>query len=235
MLPGIAGISGKASGSNYAIEYLGVLSWSSGNTISGSIDIGLVDSTKEIFLVSVAQGSATRTLTAATTTVDGEAVTKATTNYTFDNGGGPPAWEIAAAFVAMPTQAGSVTITATYSGTLTGGRVAVYKVVARPGIGDNESDADPGGSTTNAVTTNATTIAVNEFWLGAAICFGDAETLTTGPTGTITDTTENWTATVSARVAFSHRAVQAVESTPTDTWTFSSGDVDSDALSWAFG
>lgn len=207
----------------YQLEFLTTLTWSSGTTITGSVDIGPVNATKEIFIVSGVAGSSSPTLTAATTTVNAVAVTKNTTSLSATSN------ELSGARVSVPTAGGSVTITATYSGTLTSGVVGIYRVLNRPGIGANESD---GSSATAAsgtsIALNATTIGDNGIWLGLALHANN--NATTSPTGTTADVDVNIGAN---RINIASRPVQITGSTPTDTWSWTTS-VANRAVSWAF-
>ncbi len=211
----------KSESSVKVVTYLGLLTWSSGSTISGSINIGAVHSKKEIFLVSTTRGSAARTLTAASTTVAAVAVTKATTEQTSQNYG------IACAFAATPTQSGSVTITCTYSGALTSGTVAVYSVVNRTNIGANQTDAAVQSSASNnGQTLNTTTINANGIWFGGC---GHANTAaTTSPATEDSDVASGGVACVQC-----HRDFQGSSSTPSDTWSWT-GSAACAVISWAF-
>lgn len=229
MLPGIvSATTGAAGGGAFEVSFCGSISWSSGSTITGSVDIGAADSTREIFLVSAVHASVSRTLTAASTTVNAVAVTKATNEFveTYDTTFGIHAM----AFATVAAGTGSVTVTATYSGALTGGIVGVYRVVRRAGIGNNQTDADDGINLSGTtVTVNATTINANGLWFGSFIREGTGGTVTP-PTGTVEDVeASNGT----ARITINSRAIQVNSSTPSDVWTASTSATLS-AASWAF-
>lgn len=205
------------------ITHVGNITWSAGSTISGSVDIGDAHSQKEVFLVSVSTAASGRSLTAASTTVDGVAVTKATTEVVGTSSSRH------CAFVSLPTQSGTVTVTATYSGALTGGVVSVYTVLNRVSIGANQTDsgtASSGATTSNVI--NTTTIPAGGVWFGCHIHGGTA--VTASPA--IEDFEDN---TGTGRSVTNHRAFGVDGgTTPTDTWSWA-GIQSAAAVSWAFG
>ena len=214
-----------ASATPYSVVYKGTIAWSSGSTISGSVDIGAADAAKEIFLVSNAVGNgAFRTLTAASTTVDGNAVTKFTTEF---NPAG--ALGLAGGFVAVPTSSGSVTITATYSGTLVSGVVAVYAVYSRPKTsGSNETDSSSNSaSSVTSITVSGTTINDNGIWFGTHVHFNT--NATTSPAAEDYDASQG----ASTQFVMCSRDVQVSSSTPSDQWSWT-GSVNARAASWSF-
>jgi hypothetical protein len=221
----ITNLTGLSAEKNLSLTYITALSWSSGTTITGSVDIGTADTGKEIFLTSaVTAASGSPTLTAASTTVNGTAVTKCTTS----NGATSNSQECA--FVYVPTAAGSVTITATYSATLTSGRLGVYRVLNRPNRGNNQTDAavcNSAGATSCAIST--TTISGNGIWF--AVHMHQNTNATTSPTDTVADLE----ATVGTnRFALNSRQFAVGTSvTPTDTWSWT-GSVAVRSASWAF-
>jgi hypothetical protein len=210
----------------FSLEYLTAIQWTSGTTISGAVDIGAADASKEIFITAMVVetgGGGTPTLDAATTTVDGVASTKCTTFV------GTTAQEIACAFAAVPTSAGSVTVTATYNLTLLSGRICVYKVLNRPGIGNNETDADQASTTGTSLALSLNTIPANGFWL--AMHRHANTNATTSPTGPAVDSDVS---AASARWNCTSRGI-GVEAgtTPTDTWSWT-GSVAARQASWSF-
>lgn len=220
----LAGFGATSGATAYSVVHLGSLTWSSGSTITGSIDIGAADSNKEIFLVTANIGNGSvRTLTAASTTVDGNAVTKFTTESN-------PTGNVshAGGFVATPTSAGSVTITATFSGTLSSGIVGVFAVYSRPKTsGSNQTDAASATASGTSVSVSATTINVNGIWFASHV--HNNTNATTWNNGTNDNDVTNG----SARYAVAHRDVQGSSSTPTDTFSWT-GSVGSGVTSWAF-
>lgn len=210
-----------AESATQAVTYLGSLAFSSGSTITGSIDIGDAHSKKEIFLVCASSGATARTLTAASTTVDGVAVTKSTTEVAANG------LSLAVAFVSLPTNAATVTITATFSSTITSGTVAVYKVLNRTNRGNNETSA---ASATNGaaatLTVSTTVISAGGIWFGANI---HANTnVTTSPATEDADAANG-----SNRCVQCHRDFQGAGSTPSDSWSWT-GSVSCKAASWAY-
>lgn len=205
----------------YSVTYLGSCSWSTGSTISCSIDLGVQSSWKEIFLVSATRGASARTLTAASTTIAGTAVTKCTTENT-------TATAAQACGFATVTATGSQTVTATYSSTLVSGSFSVYSVISRPNAGNNQTDA--AGTTAAAATSctvNATTINANGIWFGAIARAGTTSAFTSPATE------DNDVATGSDRSAQSSRGIQGSSSTPSDTWSWITSN-NAGCASWAF-
>lgn len=229
MLPGIACpmlVAGSLLPSEFVLEYIGSVN-GTGVTISSSFDIGAAHPEREIFIVSAARsGSGTISLDAATTTVDGIAVTKATTEGQFTSTG-PQYTTLSCAFVSVPTGSGAVTVQAGYNRSVPA-RIAVYRVVNRPGAGGNQADAGSASSTSTSVAVNGTTIAVDQFWLG--VCCSIVGGALTPPSGV----TEDVQGAVSINIAsFCSRDIQGTSSTPTDTWSGASGF--RSAASWSFG
>lgn len=203
----------------YDVTYLGTISWSSGSSISGAIDIGAVHTKKEIFCVAASSMIVSRSLNSVT--VAGVTATLATTNYsgTVSHTG--------LSFVAMPTQSGSQTITATYSGTLIGGAMDVYSVRNRPGIGTNHVSTAGNSSTATSVTLSTCVISINGIWFGT--CGHGSTTATTAPSGTTvgSDTIATY------RYNFCYRQPALVGSTPSDIWSWSDSQA-CRAGSWCF-
>lgn len=210
--------------SPYSITYLGSIQFSSGTTITGSIDIGAADADKEIFVTSaVVCSSGSPTLTAASSTVAGSAVTKATSEGVFAQ------TSFTCAFVALPSASGSQTVTMTYAVTLAGGWISVYKVISRPNKPNNQTDASTGNvASGTTLTVNATTINDNGIWL-AAHRHGN-NNATTGPTGTVINDSDSDAG--ANRYQFSHRIPEATN-TPSDVWSWT-GSVLARSYSWAF-
>lgn len=218
-------VAGALLPSEFTLEYIGTLE-GSGGTISASFDIGEAHPEREIFIVSAARsGSGAITLDAATTTVDGIAVTKASTEGQFVSAG--QYTTLSCAYVSVPTGSGAVTIQAGYD-RLVGARIAAYRVVNRPGAGGGQADADSNSANSTSVSVSNTTIAVDQFWLG--VCCS----IVGGALGSPSGVTEDIEGNVSLNIgSFCSRGVQSTSSTPTDTWSGGSGF--RSAASWSFG
>ena len=234
MLPGIASASRmSAETSSYELSYCGSFEVANkASTGSASIDIGAAHTNREIFLVCTT-GADSDTLVAASTTVNGVAVTKATSEFT---SAAPAPIVQSCAFAAVPNGAGFVTVTATYSGgLLSGALVAVYRVVNRPGKGNNETDASTAYAGTGyetSVTIDGTTINAGGIWFGV-LCVQKAPGVPTPPSGTTADVDDSPGGTT--RYQSCSRLIQANSTTPSDTWSTSPGsNQELSASSWAF-
>jgi len=211
----------------FSITYVGVLSCPS-QTNSGSFDIGPADESKEIFIVSSVyeNTSSSRTLVEATTTVAGVVVTKESGETTNTNG-----LTLSCARVRVPTQSGTVTIQVGFSGTLAGGQAAIYKVLARPGIGlgNDDTSSTTSGQQLTSSSVSGTTVQANGFILGSHQHV-DAGGLSTPPALLIedVDVTDSF-----ANYSLNHSEIQSAGSTPTTTWSWSTGAKAASAT-WAF-
>jgi len=213
----------------FSITYVGVLTITA-TTNSGSFDIGPADDLKEIFIVSSAyDASSTRTLDAPTTTVDGVVVTKESGETTTTNG-----LTLACARVQVPTQSGAVTIQVGFSASakpMDGGRAAIYKVLARPGIGlgNDDTSSTTSGQQLTSSSVSGTTVQANGFILGSHQHV-DAGGLSTPPALLIedVDVTDSF-----ANYSLNHSEIQSAGSTPTTTWSWSTGAKAASAT-WAF-
>jgi hypothetical protein len=203
------------------ITFLGELggTLSPGNVYSGTFDIGSAHGNKEIFLVATGFGSS-RTLTAASTTVAGIAVTKATSESTSSS------IFISCAYVDVSGIGGSQTITVTMSNTVSGMRVGVYEVLNRVGSGneDDYTTTNSAGATSFSHTT--TTISNNGFALAGFCKSGTAAVTETN----IDEDAEIFT---TATYWVGSRQVQVSGSTPTLSWSWT-GSVGYRAASWSF-
>lgn len=232
MLPGIASAMLMAGESTaFEVEFCGSFEITGKTTsASASIDIGEAHTNREIFLVCTTSDS-TATLVAASTTVNGVAVTKATSEFT---SAAPDPCVQSCAFAAVPSGSGSVTVTATYSN-MPAALVAVYRVVNRPGKGNNQTDASTAYAGTGfetSVTVTDTTISANGLWFGV-LCVLVAPSVPTPPSGTTADVDDSPGGTTRYQVC--SRAIQANSSTPNDTWSTSSGSNQQlAASSWGF-
>jgi len=225
MLPGIANMMLVGSGTSYELVYCGSLSGSKVSSVTGSIDIGSAHADREIFIVSYS--GTTATLTAASTTVNSVAVTKATSEHTGTVGS--LGYSFAIGFAAVPSGSGSVTVTATYSAGCTP-KVAVYRVVGRPGKGNNETDSFSNTAASGTgVSLTGTTINAGGLWFGA-YAVNSGSNIPTPPTGTSADYDFSSGA---VYVQINSRPIQANSTTPTDTWN-SGTSTDMAASSWAF-
>lgn len=223
---GLAGFGVTTSGTAYSIVDLGTVAWSSGSTISGSVNIGAADANKEIFIVTSTRGigGTARTLTAASTTVDGNAVTKFTTEAT-ETGQG---YAVAGGFVSVPTSSGSVTITATFSAALTGGQMEVFAVYSRPKTsGSNQTDQSGASGTGTTCDANSTTINANGLWFGGSVHRNTNATTSPGDFEPV-DVTDTFN-----RFIVNYRSIQGSSSTPADQWSWS-GSVVYICQSWSF-
>lgn len=207
----------------YSVTYLGTILYSTGSTITGSLNIGELNKYKEIFILSTVLGSSSPRLLAASSTVDGIVVTAATTSL------GATTTDLAAAFVSVPRSAGSVTITTTYSNTVTAGNISVYKVINRPFFGSNEFSGGSANAASGTTSTlSATVIPGNGLWF--AVHGHSNNGATTPPSGTTQDSD---LATGSVQFAHGSRVIQSSGSTPTDVWSWT-GSVANRSVSWAF-
>ncbi len=232
MLPGIASASRmSAETSSYELSYCGSFEITGKDTTaSASIDIGAAHTNREIFLVCTTSDS-TATLTAASTTVNGVAVTKASSEFT---SAAPDPCVQSCAFAAVPSGSGSVTVTATYSA-LPHALIAVYRVVNRPGKGNNQTDASTayeGTGFETSVTVSGTTINAGGIWFGV-FCGLLAPSVPTPPSGTTADVDDS--PIIDAKYQVCSRLIQANSTTPSDTWSTSAGSNQQLAAStWAF-
>ena len=231
MLPGIASASRmSAETSSYELSYCGYFEIiGKTTTASASIDIGAAHTNREIFLVCTSTN--TSTLTAASTTVNGVAVTKASSEFT---SAAPSPCVQSCAFASVPSGSGSVTVTATYSAA-PDALIAVYRVVNRPGKGNNQTDASTayeGTGYETSVTVSGTTINAGGIWFGV-LCVKKAPGVPTPPSGTTADVDDSPGGTT--RYQSCSRLIQANSTTPSDTWSTSPGsNQELSASSWAF-
>jgi len=213
MIPGLSSaITGRSPGAK-SITHLGNIAWSAGATISGAIDLGAADVGKEIFLVASTHGSAAgRTLTAATTTVGGLVVTKATTeNFRSSDGNH-------CAFVDAASLGGSQTVTATFSGNLDTGVLAVFAVYNRNNKGSNQTDTSfDSDASDNTCDCTATTFNVDGFGFGAHVNGGTTANLLEQDIYDPMTTVYN-AAPVTERLHIGYRAFQTAAITPRDQW-----------------
>lgn len=224
IIPGIGSAITGASDKPFSITYLGNVEFTSGESqLNGSIDIGVADPGKEIFVV------AGVTFASATTFVDGTVAGVAVTKFTNEFSSSDDL--NTGCFVALPSQSGSQTVDLNFSGTLGSGVAFVFKVLNRLGAGTNNTDSDgdaPAGATGNSVTLDQTTISANGFWLGVGI-HNSTEAITWN-NGTLTATR----ATDLSNVAWcAHRELQSASSTPSDVVSWATNALRS-AASWAF-
>ena len=232
MLPGIASamlMAGESAA--FEVEFCGSFEISGKTaTASASIDIGEAHANREIFLVCTTSNS-TDTLTAASTTVNGVAVTKASSEFT---SAAPDPCVQSCAFASVPNGSGSVTVTATYP-TMPNALIAVYRVVNRPGKGNNQTDASTAYAGTGfetSVTVNGTTIDANGLWFGV-FCGLLAPSVPTPPSGTTADVDDS--PIIDAKYQVCSRPIQGSSSTPSDTWNTSAGSNQQLAAStWTF-
>lgn len=231
-MPGIASAMLMAGESTaFEVEFCGSFEISGKTlTASASIDIGAAHTNREIFLVCTTSFG-TGTLTAASTTVNGVAVTKASSEFT---SAAPNPCVQSCAFASVPNGSGSVTVTATYSGA-SNSLIAVYRVVNRPGKGNNQTDASTAYAGTGyetSVTVSGTTINAGGIWFGV-LCVYQAPSVPTPPTGTTADVDDS--PNFDAKYQVCSRLIQANSTTPNDTWNTSAGsNQELSASTWAF-
>lgn len=229
MLPGISCAMLLGAGVSYEVTFCGFFEVAvKSATGSASIDIGAAHADREIFLVCTTADS-TATLTAASTTVNSVAVTKASSE--FSTASADPCTQ-SCAFAAVPSGSGSVTVDVTYSGITGGALISVYRVVGRPGKGNNQTDASNGTTASGTtVTVSGTTINAGGLWFGACNIV-NAASVPTPPTGTTADVDDSPGSTW--RYQTCSRAIQANSTTPTDVWTTSGTSTQMAASTWAF-
>lgn len=229
MLPGLGGFL-PAAAVALSITFCGGFTTGKSTSTSASIDIGAADPTREIFLVTAGTGGA-NTLTAASTTVNGVAVTKATNEYVGTIGS--LYYNMACAFAHVPNGSGSVTVTVTHSGA-PGAYVGVYRVTGRKTIGANQNDASTNTAASGtSISLTGTTINAQGLWFGAYVNRLGGNSPYTYPSGTNLDYGSGFVSGNNANIIHS-RAVQTSGSTPTDTWTSKSSSTNIAAASWSF-
>jgi hypothetical protein len=211
--------------SSSSISYLGMLSTVSGNTVTGSIDIGSADANREIFLVGVTSAGLL-SASMGSSSIAGTAPTKATNERTTSGG------TISCCFATIPSASGAQTITLGYSGPPANGRVFVYRVLNRPGIGGNQNDYQGTDSVLGATSASLSSVTIpnDGFWIGGHLHNNTAAT--TPPASPIIEDEDVIVGSI--RSWGGHSPVQVTGSTPTTTWSWTPSAAHVTAA-WSFG
>lgn len=199
------------------LTYIGTASGSA-SSLTASFDLGTIHSKKEVFILATNTGGFT--VTAASTTVGGTAVTKDGEFTAASNC-------VAVCRLSTPTAAGSTSITVSWGGS-SGAAFYVYVVVNRVSRGSGPTDSDSvtviGGTSGNIA---LTTIASGGMWLACGS--KSAGTAFSGPSSLSAVSNSGG----STRFAWS-RAFTGTGTTPSDTWSWTTA-ANSRMGSWAYG
>lgn len=223
MIPGIASSIGGSGKGAFSVTYLGKLEYAGAGAgdINGSIDIGEADSNKEIFIVMSVTYSTVRTFLSGT--VASISVTKFTTDQASTDA------RQLGCFVALPSQSGSQTIQINFTGALGSGVIFVYKVLNRPGSGNQHTDTDGASSAgATSLTLNSTTLSAGGIWFATGI--KNNTNTASWNNGTLDDEENNF---LSNRAWSAHRDPVSSGSTPSDQFSWT-GSVLCSTASWAF-
>lgn len=209
------------------LEFKGYLLWSSGATITGSVDIGDADSTREVFVVvaTVTGGSPTGDLVEGSSSVNGVVLTHAATE---GNGlvAGATRQRHFCLYASVPTGSGSVSVTITMSGSQAkqGCIAAVFVVKNRVGQGNGESDAETTFQSGSNASLTAVTIPAGgfELYVGTRDSAGGSLTVSTSGTQQVSIDANSGSDVVPIIVC--SRGPVSSEQTPTDTFTRSGGN-----------
>lgn len=224
---------GGGGGNVVSVTFIGTTAWSAGASISASHNIGTFQADLEVFMVCTGINiTGLATLTAATSTVAGVAVTKATT----EESGSPGASFVtnSCAFVS-PGVGGAQTCTATFSRTLTAGNMAIYRVTGRQVIAAQQTAGQANqSSANNNVTLAALTVNAGGFWLSSAVANQTNNITLTGPTIFTEDT--DTTIGTSRCATYSDTPLTVPEPGGSYTLSFNNGNGATNwgAAAWAF-
>lgn len=214
------------STNDYEVQHLGTFPFVTGSSITGNIDIGSAEATREIFAVACTHSG--RDTTVISITVNSTGMTLETGyvgNISNDESIG-----VACGRLALASGSGSVAFQINYFGFpitfILDAAVSFFRVVKRP-IGGGADDSSGAYNNGTSVTVNATTIDAQGFMLAGCVC--DQPSALTPPAGL----KEVYNAvTTYGAISIGYRDVQAVSSTPSDQWTGPTAEYR--GASWSF-
>lgn len=215
--------------SDYEVQVVGVFPFITGSSITGNIDIGSADPTREIFAVLGLIG-ASGTIP-IDVTVNGNNMTQETA-YNSNMPGGAVGY-VSAYRLQLASGANSVPIAVNFFGfpvmVIVQAVICFFRLVKRPGAGGAANDTQGANANATSVSLNSVTIPANGFSLNCCVQYNP--TITGPPDAIQVYNADGGGGTGAIQVCY--YPIQKSSITPTTTW--SGGSMNRQAGGWSFG